>query len=329
VAVSSESRREVFIAGVGKLVRAIEDNDEDAVQAAVLRLSQSRRLFAPLAFAVGAFAMLFHGLRLLVTNWRLTLVQILPALWIWIALYDLKAHVLHGKSFNVLRGPVLIPINLGIVAITAACFFLNAVFALAIARSEPPIIRPAFEEARRRKVPILAWGVAVGVLLGLSTTVVTRYGPPWFTLSLGIVVGVMMISYVAVPARLIGGKPTVSRRDKLATTALGATLSATVCTPPYLLGRLGLLMLGSQILRIPGVVVLVLGFTLHAGATGAVRAIKLSASLAVGHEGAPGSVPGADQAHADSAAVGNAGGATRGHGGGAARGQDGGSGKMG
>ena len=279
---SAQSRREILVSGIHRLVRAIQENDEDAVHAAVLRLSQSRRLFAPLAFLVGAFAMLFQGLRLLVSNWRLTVIQILPAVWIWLALYDLKAHVLHGKSYNDVRGPILIPINLAIVAITAGCFFLNAVFALAIARSGPPTIRPAFEEARRRAAPILTWGAAVGVLLGLSVTVVTRYGPPWFTLSLGIVVGVMMICYVAVPARLIGGRPVRSRRDKLTASALGATLSATVCTPPYLLGRLGLLMLGSQVLRIPGVFVLVLGFTLHAGATGAVRAIKMSASLAVG-----------------------------------------------
>ena len=279
---SAQSRREILVSGIHRLVRAIQENDEDAVHAAVLRLSQSRRLFAPLAFLVGAFAMLFQGLRLLVSNWRLTVIQILPAVWIWLALYDLKAHVLHGKSYNDVRGPILIPINLAIVAITAGCFFLNAVFALAIARSGPPTIRPAFEEARRRAAPILAWGAAVGVALGLSTTVVTRSGSPWFALSLGIVIAVMMICYVAVPARLIGRRAARSRRDKLAAGALGATLSATVCTPPYLLGRLGLLMLGSSVLRIPGVFLLVLGFTLHAGATGAVRAIKMSASLAVG-----------------------------------------------
>jgi len=282
VPASAQSRREILLSGIGRLVRAIQENDEDAVHAAVLRLSRSRRVFAPLGFVVGAFAMLFQGLRLLVTNWRLTLIQILPAMWIWLALYDLKAHVLHGKSFHALRGPVLIPINLAIIAITAGCFFLNAVFALAIARSGPPAIRPAFEQARMRAMPILSWGAAVGLLLGLSTTVVTRSGSPWFALSLGIVIAVMMICYVAVPARLIGRRAARSRRDKLAAGALGATLSATVCTPPYLLGRLGLLMLGSSVLRIPGVFLLVLGFTLHAGATGAVRAIKMSASLAVG-----------------------------------------------
>ena len=57
-------------------------------------------------------------------------------------------------------------------------------------------------------------------------------------------------------------------------------MSATVCTPPYILGRLGILMLGSSLLFIPGIFVLALGVTLQAGATGAVRAIKMSATLA-------------------------------------------------
>src|SRR4051794_31724573 len=95
------------------------------VQEAVLRLSRSRRWLAPLALAVGAFAMLFNGLKLVFSNWRLTLVQVLPATWIWLAMVDLKAHALHGKSFHVLRGPIVIPLVAAIIAITAACFFLT------------------------------------------------------------------------------------------------------------------------------------------------------------------------------------------------------------
>ena len=110
---------------IERLVRAIQDEDEAVVES-IVRLSQSRRLFAPLAFTVGAFAMLLDGLKLLLSNWRLTLVQILPAVWIWLAMFDLKARVLRDKSFPALRGPVLIPIALAIVAITMACFFLNA-----------------------------------------------------------------------------------------------------------------------------------------------------------------------------------------------------------
>jgi hypothetical protein len=283
VTVSQKLRRVVPSQRIGALVRAIQDDDEATIEA-ILRVSRSRRLFAPLAFAVGAFAMLFEGLRMLLTNWRLTLVQILPAVWIWLAMYDLKAHVLHGKSFPALRGPVLIPICLAIIAITAGSFFLNAVFAFAIAQSRPPKIRPAFATARLHLTPILLSGAFVGLLLALSTTVAPRWGHPWFTLCLGTVIGVMMVAYVAVPSRLIGLKPTYSRRDKLTATALGGALGATVCTPPYLLGRLGILMLGSRALLIPGIFVLALGFSLQAGATGAVRAIKMSARLAAGSD---------------------------------------------
>ena len=146
---AEDRRSAAFSARVRSLVRAIEENDEAKVEEAILRLSRSRRVFAPLAFAISAFVMLFDGLRLLVSNWRLTLVQILPAMWIWLAMFDLKAHVLHGKSFTVLRGPVLIPIGLVIVTLTVASFFLNAVFAFAISQPGRVEIRPAVARARR------------------------------------------------------------------------------------------------------------------------------------------------------------------------------------
>jgi hypothetical protein len=92
----------------------------------------------------------------------------------------------------------------------------------------------------------------------------------------------MMVCYVAVPSRLIGAKPVQTRRDKLMTTVVGGVLGVTVSAPPYLLGRLGLLMVGTTALLIPGIVVLAVGVTLQAGATGAVRAIKMSVSLTGG-----------------------------------------------
>ncbi|HEV3093102.1 MAG TPA: hypothetical protein VGY30_01160 [Solirubrobacteraceae bacterium] len=270
-----------------RVVRAIQEDDE-AVLEQIVALSHRRRLFAPLALTVGAFAMLFEGLRLLFANWRLTLIQVLPAVWIWLAMYDLKAKVLHGNQLPQLRGAVLVPLCLAIVAITVASFFLNAVFAFAIARGREPQIRPAFQDARERLPAIAAWGAAVAAPLAIATMVGPRWGKPWFALALGIVIGVMMICYVAVPSRLIGIRPRLSRREKLTKGLLGTALSATVCTPPYLLGRLGILMLGSKALLIPGIVLLVVGFGLQAGATGAVRAIKMSLSLRVEPSAAPG-----------------------------------------
>jgi hypothetical protein len=267
-------------AQIARLVRAIQDGDDSMVEESVLRLSRSHRLLAPLALVVSAFVMLFDGVKLLFANWRLTVVQVLPAMWIWLAMVDLKAHVLHGRSFNILRGPVLIPVVLLIAAITAASFYLNAVFAFAIATPGRPEVRPAMTEAWKHRRVILAWGGGVGLLLAFATVVVDRWGLGWFALTLSIVVGLMMVCYVAVPARLVGvEKSQLSRRDKLASAAIGGAIGAVVCTPPYLLARVGLLMLGSQLLLIPGIVLLAVGLTLQAGATGSVKAVKMSTKL--------------------------------------------------
>ena len=101
------SRRVAIVQLVERLVTAIRTGDEAMVERTVLALSQRSRWLAPLGLLVGAFAMLFQGVKLLFTNWRLTLVQILPAMWIWAAMLDLKAHALHGKEFHLLRGPLL------------------------------------------------------------------------------------------------------------------------------------------------------------------------------------------------------------------------------
>jgi hypothetical protein len=277
------SRRPARRAQVRRFVQAVRDSDLDTANEVILRLSQSRRWLAPLALGVGAFAMLFVGVKLLFTNWRLTLIQVLPAMWIWAAMFDLKAHVLHDKSFHVLTGPVVIPLVLAVALITAASFYLNAVFAYAISGPGQPLIRPAFTRARAHRVMILGSGLVVGILLGLCVIVVTRWGRPWFTLALSVVIGIMMICYVAVPARLIGIKTTQPKRDKLAATAVGGIVGAVVCTPPYLLGRLGLVMLGwSQAFFILGIIVLAIGLMLQAGATSAVKTVKMSAKLVSG-----------------------------------------------
>jgi hypothetical protein len=265
-----------------ELVRAIRDGDSAMVEAAVLRVSRSRRWLAPLALAVGAVTMLFEGLRLVCTNLRLMLIQILPAMWIWLAMLDLKAHALHGRSFHVLRGPIVILLVLLIAAITAACYFLNAVFAFSIANPGKPEIRPGLEEAKRHQRVVLSAGFVVGLLLGFSTIVVTRWGHPWFALSLGIVVGLMMISYISLPARLIGAKKASSRKDKLVASAVGGLVGAIVSAPGYTLGRVGILMLGVRGLVAIGVILLAVGFAFQAGATGAVKAIKFSTRLIAG-----------------------------------------------
>ena len=77
-------------------------------------------------------------------------------------------------------------------------------------------------------MPILVSGAILGALLAFATMIVTRWGRPWFGIVLSIVVGLMMVCYVAVPARLIRGKRS-RRRDKLTTSAVGGVIVRHVC----------------------------------------------------------------------------------------------------
>ena len=274
------------LAGIKALARAIREGNDADVQREVLAVSRSRRWLAPLAFVVGSVSMLFVGLRLIVANWRLTLIEVLPAMWIWLAMLDLKAHALRGQTFHQVEGLVLIPLFLAVMGLTAAMFFLNAVFAFAVAGPGKPKIGPAFGEARRHLRTVSFWGLGVGLTLAFSTLLVIRWGRPWFSISLGAVVGVMMLTYVAVPARIVGIKTPAkfSNRDKLVASAMGGAIGALVCAPPYVIGRIGLLLLGSRTLFVLGVILMTLAATLQAGATGAVRAVKMSSKLATGQD---------------------------------------------
>jgi hypothetical protein len=278
------SRRVAVVTQFERLVVGIRTGDEAMVERTVLALSQRSRWLAPLALLVGAFAMLFQGVKLLFTNWRLTLVQVLPAMWIWAAMLDLKAHALHGKEFHIFHGPLLGLVLLVIAALTAGSFFLNAVFAFSISRPGPPEIRPGFTEAKRHIRTVLAWGLVVGLALGFATMIVDRWGKFWFSLTLGVVVAVMMVAYVAVPARLIGIKSERSRRDKLTASVVGGAVGAAVCAPPFALGRVAILMLGSHTFRYLAIVLLAIAIVLQTGATSSVKAIKMSAKLAVGKD---------------------------------------------
>jgi hypothetical protein len=259
-------------------LRAVEEDDESLVEE-VLRLSRRRRLFAPLAYTVGAFAMLVQGLKRLLANWRLIPLEVLPAVWLWVAFFDLRQHLLRRETFISAHEDALIPIALAIVAVTIVALFLNVVFAFAVAQHGEPSIRTAFATARRRGVSIFATGALVGVLLGVSVTFGSRWKAPWFTLALGVSVGLMMIVYLSLPSRLLRVKASRSRRDRLVASALGGLLAAVVSTPPYLVARLGVLMLGTTVLAIPGYLLLTAGVLLQASGTGAVRAIRMSSAL--------------------------------------------------
>ena len=83
-----------------RLIRAIADVDPAEMEPAARQLGESRRILTPLAWAAGTVVLLIRGIKLLVLNWRLSLIQLVPAAWVWVVTWDLKQHLLHGASFR-------------------------------------------------------------------------------------------------------------------------------------------------------------------------------------------------------------------------------------
>jgi hypothetical protein len=266
-------------------VQAVDKEDEESVKRAVNNLVEAHRWLAPLTLTVGALLLLLKGLRVTFSDWRLTALQILPAMWIWAVMLDLKANVFHNHEFNLLYGYVALLAVIGVIGLTVATFYLNAAFATAISMdaSVPGRIKEAFATARRRWAAPVTWGGVIGAALAVSMVIVPRYGKGWFALALGISLAVLMVTYVTVPARSVGlvTKGTRSRRDALTSSVISTTAGAVVCSPAYILGRIGILLLGSRLLVL-GAILLAVGLALQAGASGAVKAVKMSARL-IGH----------------------------------------------
>jgi hypothetical protein len=260
--------------------RVVANADADEIEAAAQRLGESRRYLAPVAWAAGAIVLVIRGIKLLILNWRLTLIQVIPALWVWLVLWDLKAHTLRAVPFRQITVGGMIVLIVLAVALSIAAFWCNTVFGFAI-DGEKPRIAPAARQANAHLGIVVVAGVAVGLLLAFAVIVVPRIGSTWlYASALGGVWSVMLISFVAIPARIIGAKrKKLPPRQAVGSWATGGALSAVAMTPGFLLDRLGLILLAQPGWDILGLVMLSAGTALYAAGMSSVRAVKLSMKL--------------------------------------------------
>lgn len=276
-----QSRRRQTIDTLVRLTKAVADVDPASIATSAERFGQSRSYLAPVAWAAGTLVLTLRGVKLLIFNWRLLFIQLVPAAWIWIVMYDLKQHTLRGVPFADLDLRARLVIWAVAIAWSIAAFWCNTVFAYAIDGRPPPRIRPAIHRTRRHWPAILASGTVLGGMLGLAAVTIPRLDRFWlFVVCLSAVLGIMMISFVAVPARLIGRRTRkLPPREAIGRTVTGWGISAIGMTPGVLLDRLGLLMIGVPGLRVAGFLVLSLGTALYAAGMSSVKAVKLSIKL--------------------------------------------------
>lgn len=268
------------LARLVQYARVVADADASEIESAAQKFAESRRYLAPVAWAAGAIVLVIRGIKLLILNWRLTLIQLIPALWVWLVMWDLKAHALRGDAFREITVGGMILLGVLAVVLSIAAFWCNTVFGFAI-DSKVPRIAPAARQANAHLGMVAAAGLAVGLLLALAAIVVPRIGLTWlYVAALGGVLSVMLISFVAIPARIIGTKrQRLPPRQAVGSWATGGALSAVAMTPGFLLDRIGLILLAQPGWDILGFVMLSAGTALYAAGMSSVRAVKLSMKL--------------------------------------------------
>src|SRR5262249_9167375 len=85
---------------IAAATRAVADADPAEIESTARQLGESRRYLAPVAWTAGAIVLLVRGIKLLALNWRLSLIELVPAAWVWLVMWDLRQHHLRSDAFR-------------------------------------------------------------------------------------------------------------------------------------------------------------------------------------------------------------------------------------
>jgi len=276
---ATSGRRRQPLRALRRIVEGMLSTDPAEIERAAVELGRSRKVLAPLALVAGTLALMIVGVKPLIKNWRLTLVELVPAAWIWFSMWNLKSHILDQRGVHAVHTWYYLPATVLLIALGIAAFYCNALFIFAIGES-PPLLRPAVPKVNQHLRTIVGWGVAIGSMHAFSTLVISQHSKFLYDLTMCIVVGLMMVTFVTVPAGMAG----IIRRKELPRkraerVAVGGTLAAVASLPGFILDRIGLLLIGTQSFRTLGFAILSLGVALQVAATSSTKAVKISAKM--------------------------------------------------
>jgi len=278
--VSLKVRTRRSIANLIQMATTVADADAARIEQTARQFGESRRYLAPIAWAAGALVLLVRGIKLLLLNWRLLLIELVPAAWVWFVMWELKQHTLRGAPFRQITLGGMVLVSLGAVVVTVTAFWCNTVFGYAISNDRPEL-QPAIRQARAHRFAVAAAGAAVGLVIAFAVAAIPRIGSTWlYVVALSGVLGLLLVSLVAVPARLMGRRRAkLPLKQSVGTWAAGSALSAVAMTPGLLLDRIGILLLGVPGLHLVGLLLLAMGAALYAAGLSSVRAVKLTMKL--------------------------------------------------
>ena len=254
---------------------AVRSTDPASVESALTELGGRRRWLKPLAYAAGTVAVVFDGVLLLIRHWRLTLLQLLPAAWIWVMTWNLRHHAFANPDITT---GISILVAVGVLLGAQAAYWCNATFAYTMVQGEATDFRAAFRDARAHwrfvgGLALLTGGVQAGIWL-----LVPHAEPRALGVALLVMFVVQVYLFIAIPSWLLGVRKAGTRRERAIQTMTTGVLSGVASTPGFLLNRIGLLLLGTSF-WIVGIAVVSISAVLHVTASSSVRVVKMSLRL--------------------------------------------------
>jgi hypothetical protein len=254
----------------------VRSTDPARVETALKGLGGTRGWLAPLVYAAGTVAVVFDGVQLLLHNWRLTLLQLFPAVWIWAMAWNMKHHVLSKPTLST---GVVIAAAVGVPLAAQIAYWCNATFAFTMVQTPTSDVRAAFLQARGHWRLIGGLALLTGGVQALIWLAMPRWQSAWLWVALLVMFLVQIYLFIAIPCWLIGVRKTGSRRERTTRTVTTSVLSGVAAMPGFLLNRIGWLLLGAGALGIVGAALLAVGAVLHVTASTSMRVVKLSVRL--------------------------------------------------
>lgn len=271
-----------------RLLDTGRDADPQAVADGVRRVIGRRRWLLPLVVVGQTLDALVAGVLLLLRNWKLLLVELVPAIWLGALTWDWRARVTGRLPLAEVHGAAAVGVAVLVMAATYAAYWCNALFAFTATRPPPVDLRAAARSARAARRTIATWALLAGAAHALVAVFVTRTNLPLYSIALGAVVLVQMYGLVALPVALVA--PTAARhrrtlRERAAAMVLTGAVSGVASAPGFLLNRLGLVFFAVGVPWL-GMIVLVPAVLIQAAGAASARAVQLAARVQVREAGA-------------------------------------------
>lgn len=267
---------------VAQMLRArASDADAHEVAESLRALGRRSPWLRPLVLAGNTLDALVRAVLVLLTTARLTLVELVPAVWIGAITWDWRVHASGELPLPEVHGTVVALVVVGVVLANLAAYWCNATLTFALLQPPPIEVRGAFAHARRHGALITSWALAIGTAHAFVSVVLSRTTVGWFGLGSSVIAIAQLYAIVALPVALAGlPRRHLPIRQRAVNAAVVGAITVVALAPGFALNRLALLLIGVGLPPV-GFLLLVIAVLVQVAATSSAHTVTLATKVNV------------------------------------------------